>query len=198
MVRFELEGLHKDEAFTNPKGDFYQKKIEFALYKFSYYLCYKCENPYFTGMVDCVFEADQEEEKLQKDQLLCSECRDLSNIEGITECEYHGREYIVWKCRFCCNVSKFFCWGTTHFCKDCHTKQLNKDYLTKKSINEFPQCPGIDKCPLKMKHARNGEEFGIKCLLCDTNSNSTCSIPSNTDDKEKMNKDKEKTNDIEK
>ena len=119
LNRFELEGLHTEEAFNNPTGDFYHKKVDFAFYKFSYYLCYKCDNPYFTGLIDCQFGANVDEE-LDKSKLLCSECSDLSGIEGITECEYHGREYILYKCRFCCKFSKFFCFGTTHFCGNCH------------------------------------------------------------------------------
>ena len=33
------------------------------------------------------------------------------------ECPEHKRDYIEYKCRYCCSVATFFCFGTTHFCQ---------------------------------------------------------------------------------
>ena len=32
--------------------------------------------------------------------------------------------------------------------------------------NRLPKCPGPEKCPLKIKHPENGEEFALGCALC--------------------------------
>jgi E3 ubiquitin-protein ligase MYCBP2 len=94
--------------------------------------------------------------------MLCSACSGL----GAEECPKHGKDFIQYKCRFCCGFGTFFCWGTTHFCRDCHTKQENHEYLSNKDPSELPQCPGPDKCPLKIRHPPNGQEFSLGCGLC--------------------------------
>lgn len=53
MERAKFEDLHKDEKFTKPGGRFYNDLQGFALYKLSYYECFKCSDPYFGGMKDC-------------------------------------------------------------------------------------------------------------------------------------------------
>merc|ERR1712083_497873 len=40
------------------------------------------------------------------------------------------------KCRYCCSIASFFCWGTTHFCRACHRNSLE---LT--SMIKLVQCP---------------------------------------------------------
>jgi hypothetical protein len=35
-------------------------------------------------------------------------------------CPKHGTDYLEYKCRYCCSVAVFFCFGTTHFCNACH------------------------------------------------------------------------------
>lgn len=63
------------------------------------------------------------------------------------------------------SVAAWFCWGNTHFCDPCHTRQNNGDYLSKKTKAELPVCLGKD-CPLKVPHPPNGEEFALGCTLC--------------------------------
>jgi len=55
MERAKFENLDKDERVTTlNKGDrFYGKLQEYAMSKLSYYMCYKCQSPYFGGMKDC-------------------------------------------------------------------------------------------------------------------------------------------------
>jgi len=43
---------------------------------------------------------------------------------------------------------------------------VNGDYVSKKSKNELPKCPGKAHCPLKVDHKTNGEEFALGCSLC--------------------------------
>ena len=54
-------------------------------------------------------------------------------------CPKHGTEAIEWKCKFCCSVASWFCWGTTHFCDDCHRKQVLSN---SNSSNSYYYCWG--------------------------------------------------------
>jgi len=50
--------------------------------------------------------------------LICAKCCDIP----IKKCPKHGMDYIEFKCRYCCNVAQWFCFGNTHFCEPCHNK----------------------------------------------------------------------------
>ncbi|XP_023247722.1 E3 ubiquitin-protein ligase MYCBP2-like [Copidosoma floridanum] len=75
------------------------------------------------------------------------------------------------KCRYCCSVAIFFCFGTTHFCKPCHDDFQRVTHIPK---NELPSCPagprakqlGGEECPLYVKHPPTGEEFALGCGIC--------------------------------
>jgi len=55
-------------------------------------------------------------------------------------CPTHGADYIEFKCKFCCTVALWFCWGSTHFCEPCHRVAGN---------NKNGVCQGA-ACPLKI------------------------------------------------
>jgi len=95
--------------------------------------------------------------------LVCANCCDVLPLEN---CPKHGKEYIEFKCKFCCNVAQWFCWGNTHFCEPCHKRQCNGDYVSKYTKDKLPKCTGKNQCPLKMDHKPNGEEFALGCSLC--------------------------------
>ena len=125
-----------------------------ALRKVNYYECFQCKSLYFGGLHEC-----GEQIELPKEQLICSGCRG---------CKTHGSEHIVYKCRFCCALSTYFCFGHTHFCTNCHDRPWdiidgNHYHYLKTSL---PQCPGPDKCPLGIAHPPNGEEHVLGCTAC--------------------------------
>jgi hypothetical protein len=138
------------------------EKEDIPLEKYAFYLCAKCSYPFCSGLKDCREELEIDEKSMR----LCSDCYDYSSIKGITNCEIHGRKHIQYKCKFCCNLSSHFCFGTTHFCEDCHLQQMKGIYVTSKTKDELPKCNDINTCPLKVKHPSNGEEFAMYCLLC--------------------------------
>lgn len=70
------------------------------------------------------------------------------------------------KCQFCCSVASWFCWGKTHFCDACHTRQQKGDYVSKYEKDKLPKCPGKNKCPLKVQHPPNGDPFCLGCAFC--------------------------------
>ena len=89
----------------------------------------------------------------------------MSGILGVTDCPKHGKDYIEYKCRFCCKIASWFCWETTHFCEDCHKRQNNHDYLNKYSLDKLPKC-NKSTCEVGGNHPPNGNEYALGCSLC--------------------------------
>ena len=89
-------------------------------------------------------------------------------VAGTTDCKIHGKDFIEYKCKFCCKIASWFCWGTTHFCEDCHARQCKGDYVSKYPKEKLPKC-NHKTCELRMKHPLNGEEFALGCSVCRNN-----------------------------
>jgi len=151
LRRLRELGLMNSDDIVKPGGPYYQKPLEYAMHRFSYFMCYKCKKPYYGGERVC--EGDQVREYDPK-ELLCAGCCEFS---AQTSCPIHGNDYIEWKCRFCCNVAVYFCWGTTHFCEMCHRKPSEMVHTPRDKL---------PKCTCKIKHPPNGEEFLLGCALC--------------------------------
>ena len=77
--------------------------------------CYTCKAPYFGGRRQCEEAAMNNEEKFNEKELVCGSCTAGSDAGS---CKKHGKEYIDFKCKFCCGIASYYCWGTTHFCAD--------------------------------------------------------------------------------
>lgn len=92
------------------------------------------------------------------EELVCSKCSNVDGMAGVTKCKQHGTDSIDYKCRFCCSIALWFCFGTTHFCDDCH-----------RVAYKTPIKPCLGKgsgCPLQVEHPPNGTEFALGCGLC--------------------------------
>jgi E3 ubiquitin-protein ligase MYCBP2 len=68
-------------------------------------------------------------------ELLCGGCSDVSQAQL---CPKHGTDYLEYKCRYCCSVAVFFCFGTTHFCNGCHDDFQRITAIPK---HQLPHCP---------------------------------------------------------
>lgn len=158
--RLSYEGLINTRDLKDPKSRFFGKPTEYAMDRFSYFLCSRCKHPYFAGQKQC--DAGNEEKEYNPADLVCGGCSGGANA---ATCKKHGAEFIEYKCQFCCSVAVWFCWGTTHFCDDCHTKQNKGAYLTKMPATYFAKCPGPESCPLKVAHPHVAE-FVLGCSLC--------------------------------
>ena len=163
--RLKFEGLDKDKRLHDPKDRYYKKPQEYAMARLSYYMCFKCKDPYFGGLKACE-NVNEGGGEYKPEELVCGKCAAVSVKAGIRDCKTHGKEYIEFKCKFCCSVAQWFCWGNTHFCVKCHGQQQKGNYLTKKGRSELPKCPGVNKCPLKVSHPANGEEYALGCAIC--------------------------------
>merc|ERR1712232_233399 len=88
------------------------------------------------------------------EELVCAGCSDAS---GKDTCPKHGQEYIEYRCRFCCNVAVFYCWGNTHFCDPCH--KIAQEIAVRKKED-------LPKCTCGGKHPPNGDEYCLGCSYC--------------------------------
>uniref|UniRef100_A0A7S3LSJ4 RING-type domain-containing protein n=1 Tax=Palpitomonas bilix TaxID=652834 RepID=A0A7S3LSJ4_9EUKA len=155
VMRLEYEGRDKDGDMTTEGSEYFQKPKEYAMHLYMYYRCCKCRKPYFGGIRACE-EAAEGQRELDESELICGAC---SSPDG-ARCQAkppHDEQWLEWKCRYCCSIATFFCFGTTHFCTACHDKL---DY------KNAPPCKGGAECPLKVDHPPHGEEFCLGCGQC--------------------------------
>lgn len=155
MQRLKFMNLEKAKEIVTEGSPFYNKPEAYALKSFCYYPCFKCKKPYFGGLRECN-RVENPDEKFNPEELVCGACSG-SVGSGQTNCAKHGTDYIEWKCRFCCATACWYCWGSTHFCDDCHKIAST---IAKKDKSLLPAC----KC--KVKHPPNGDEYCFGCSLC--------------------------------
>ena len=169
LKRLKFEELDKDPRLTDPNSPWFGKKVEFALKRLSYYMCYICKKPYFAGRRECGNDPNMNNEDPNKNydpkDCVCGKDANLSGVAGKTECPKHGKEFIEYKCKFCCKIASWFCWGTTHFCEDCHKRQCSGDYVSKYPKDKLPKC-NRDTCEVGGNHPPNGEEYALGCSIC--------------------------------
>ena len=177
LMRLKYEKLDQHTDIVNPMGRFYNDPAGFALNKYAYYMCYKCSNPYYGGEAACAAAVGAK--NFDPSELLCPSCSPIR----VEDCPKHGKDFIEFKCRYCCTIAVWFCFGTTHFCEPCHN---NNGRLTSAKKEDLVPCPckpksgdryampeklpDIDgkpqECPLGLKHPPHGEEYCLGCGLC--------------------------------
>ena len=172
LKRLKFEDLDKDPRLSDPNSPWFGKKEEFAMKRLSYYMCYVCKKPYFAGRRECGNDPNMNNDDPNKNynpkDCVCGKDANLSGVAGKTNCDKHGKDFIEYKCKFCCKIASWFCWGTTHFCEDCHKRQCNKDYVSKYHKDRLPRCNPAT-CEVGGKHPPNGEEFALGCSICRNN-----------------------------
>lgn len=72
-LRLEYTGLDRSEDITTVGRPFYGKPADYAMDRFAYYLCHKCQRPYFGGEKQCAVAApeDFDPEELVSTRLYC-------------------------------------------------------------------------------------------------------------------------------
>ncbi|KAK0411800.1 hypothetical protein QR680_005853 [Steinernema hermaphroditum] len=165
-LRLEYDGLLKCPALTSERSEFFGQPELYAMDRYMYVLCFKCNKAYFGGESRC--QEALESSQYNPEELICGGCSDTT---GAQVCARHGVDYLEYKCRFCCSVAVYFCFGTTHFCASCHDDFQRLMCLPKHLL---PACPAgpkatkleTDACPLKVAHPPSGEEFALGCGAC--------------------------------
>lgn len=156
----------KSQSLQRIKDSKENVNLDYALSHFAFYQCYKCKEPYYGGMKRCDQNEGDGNQNFNDKDLICGKCSTNKFPKG-KECKIHGNEYIAYKCRFCCNIATWFCWGTTRFCDECHQKQVKFSDFAEKKKMWSKRCIG-ESCPSggEKFHPIHGEEFLIGCLLC--------------------------------
>jgi E3 ubiquitin-protein ligase MYCBP2 len=170
VLRLRYENLDKVPELTDAGSRFFGKPEAYAMHRFAYYLCFKCEKPYYGGEARC---GEAGAAAFDPTHLVCGGCLPHS---ADADCPKHGKDYIQFKCRFCCSEALFFCFGTTHFCSTCHDRPGDmQDVAARGGLPHCPagpggkQLPGTEAdCPLKLgaRHPKPGDEFCLGCSLC--------------------------------
>ncbi|XP_048243746.1 E3 ubiquitin-protein ligase MYCBP2-like isoform X7 [Haliotis rufescens] len=168
LMRLEYEGLHKAEVITTRGARFFGDPAGFAMDRYAYYVCFKCKKAYYGGEARCDEQAGGGGDDYDPRELVCGGCSDVSRAQM---CPKHGTDFLEYKCRYCCSVAVFFCFGTTHFCNACHDDFQRVTNIPK---TDLPNCPAGprgkqiegDECPLHVQHPPTGEEFALGCGVC--------------------------------
>ncbi|XP_038216347.1 E3 ubiquitin-protein ligase highwire [Zerene cesonia] len=163
LMRLEYEGL----AASSSKGKTLVDPAGYAMERYAYYVCHKCGKAYFGGLARCEAESNS---TWDPKELVCGAC---SDVAGARICSKHGSDFLEYKCRYCCSVAVFFCFGTSHFCNACHD---DFQRVTNIPRHLLPQCPAgpkgeqlpgtTEECPLHVQHPATGEEFALGCGVC--------------------------------
>ncbi|XP_028043251.1 E3 ubiquitin-protein ligase MYCBP2 isoform X2 [Bombyx mandarina] len=164
LMRLEYEGL---SAPGGTKGRNVSDPASYAMDRYAYYVCHKCGKAYFGGLARCEAESNGWWEPAE---LVCGAC---SDVTGARTCPKHGADFLEYKCRYCCSVAVFFCFGTSHFCNACHDDFQRVTHIPRHLLPQCPagpkgeQLPGTsDECPLHVQHPATGEEFALGCGVC--------------------------------
>lgn len=73
---------------------------------YAYFMCFKCKQPYFGGLKDCQRGMDEDKREFDPKELICANCCEIP----VENCPKHGKDYIEFKCKYCCSVAQWFCW----------------------------------------------------------------------------------------
>ena len=116
LLRLKFEKLENSDEIIKEDGKFYKNELGYSMYNFAYYPCFECQKPYFGGKKNC---EQLQNENFDPKELVCGSCVS-KKMKNMKECSKHKSEFIDFKCRFCCKIATFFCWGSTHFCVNHH------------------------------------------------------------------------------
>ena len=98
LMRLKYESKDKAPELTNPDSRWYNDPEGYAEDLFAYYECYKCKKPYYGGERVC----GEAGGSFDPTELVCGGCSPWS---GDIDCPKHGKDFIEFKCRFCCSVA---------------------------------------------------------------------------------------------
>eukprot|EP00455_Lapot_gusevi_P055190 TRINITY_DN8963_c0_g1_i1.p1 TRINITY_DN8963_c0_g1~~TRINITY_DN8963_c0_g1_i1.p1 ORF type:complete len:201 (+),score=22.47 TRINITY_DN8963_c0_g1_i1:53-655(+) len=157
----EIEHLEQDEKVTTEGSKWYNDALGMGFHVFAFYMCHMCTNPFFGGRRECEPNAEAE---VKPDEIICTSCSDLA---GKNCGKPEHSDFVMWKCRFCCNMATWFCWGSTHFCEFCHSNDpWGRAKGTASGQAERATCAGPGKCSIVLPHKNGIDQDCELCLGC--------------------------------
>lgn len=171
------ENIDDDNNSKNNRSSALEALMEEGRRKYAFYLCGHCHQPYFGGTVECA-EQDHREQTSSEDRL-CPGCSTASHRQCRDPTDH--RSSLVWKCRYCCSIATFVCYGTVHFCSACHSRSTKRTREQPRNHNaggppklEAIPCPGGEACTHpKLRgqtHHQNGDDVSCEqvyhCAVC--------------------------------
>ncbi|GLC37550.1 hypothetical protein PLESTB_001759700 [Pleodorina starrii] len=176
-ARLKMDPELRADPELRPGGRYDGRPADYGLEKLTFYKCSKCTSVYYGGLKACGAAmpngaAPQQQQQQQQQaavaaggdqELVCGGC--CARAAG-TNCPRHGTNYIEWKCKYCCSLASWFCWGTTHMCEPCHSavaRGVPRDAAvgTDKDSCRDPKC-GLKGIP----HPPRGHEACLGCGMC--------------------------------
>ena len=143
------EQLGIPESTTTTDGEI-NTRMEEARRAFAFYMCPACEEPYYGGTVFCAdLDDDDDRDDPRHRRRLCPSC----TPQTVCPRPHEHRGSFQWKCRYCCRPAALVCYGSVHFCNDCHERnrdryqQINNTARRNRPALEPVPCPGGNACP---------------------------------------------------
>ncbi|KRW98327.1 hypothetical protein PPERSA_02104 [Pseudocohnilembus persalinus] len=126
-------------------------------------LCQKNEQKWLeTNLIlDLIKDEQQMQKKKKIEEYICDQCFHDNSQQNII-CQIHKQDdfdfhIYAYKCQLCCNIASNYVENQNYRCDGC-----NKD-----KTNQSIQCPGIQDCPLNIKHKEDGSIF-LGCQICNS------------------------------
>jgi len=179
--QIKVDNLEQNESVAGADAPYKGKPLEYALHSYTFYFCGQCDEPFFGGAAACA-ETVSGEREIAPSERVCSSC----DARGGAPCDLvdHRKAYI-WKCRFCCSIATFVCYGGVHVCEACHSDGMEQ------RMSGTRACTPCDPstCILPRRHAQLLHENGpgehceqvLVCSACFSNpSGSSASSQSRT------------------
>jgi len=83
-MRLEYEGVHKAEAVERLGSRFNHDAAAFAMERYAYYVCFKCNKAYYGGEARCEEQAGNIE-AYDPSELVCGACSDVTRAQVSNE-----------------------------------------------------------------------------------------------------------------
>jgi E3 ubiquitin-protein ligase MYCBP2 len=114
------ERIDREPQVNSRESDYFRNPALFARDHCRFAMCEFCHSPYYAGRAAC---GEDDAKPIYR----CAACEYAT---AHLLCEAHGDAGMVFKCFCCCRPAAFYCWGTTHFCLECHEEWQAKRACT--------------------------------------------------------------------
>jgi hypothetical protein len=102
--RIVIEALEQEDKVQDPESEYFGDVLKYAWATCVFYQCFRCSNPYFGGRRACEVNLVEEADP---SLFVCPECA-LEHGKGKVCSNPEHAEFVVWKCRYCCEPASWF------------------------------------------------------------------------------------------